>query len=232
MMTLRRSEERGHFDHGWLNTYHTFSFAEYHDPAHMAFRTLRVINEDRVEPGKGFGTHSHNDMEIITFILEGALEHKDSMGNTSVIKPGEIQRMTAGTGVTHSEFNPSKKDMVHLLQIWILPNQKGLEPSYEQQAIEPQKKTNRLALIASPDSTEGSVKVHQDALVYAASLGKDKSLTYKPDSGRGAWVQVTQGELRLNGDLLKQGDGASITHEKLLKLDANHGAKFLLFDLA
>ncbi|MBI4168015.1 MAG: pirin family protein [Candidatus Aenigmarchaeota archaeon] len=232
MIAVRKSQDRGHFDHGWLETYHTFSFADHHDPNHMAFRTLRVINEDYVKPGEGFPTHSHRDMEIITFILEGALEHKDSMGNTSIIKPGEIQRMTAGIGVTHSEFNPSKKEMVHLLQIWIFPDQKGYEPSYEQKVIEPKKKIDRLALIASPDLRDGSVKVHQDVFVYTASLGKDKNLTYKPDSGRGIWIQVVKGELWLNGDVLKQGDGASITDEKLLKLNANHEAEFLLFDLA
>ncbi len=231
MITIRKSQDRGHFDHGWLKTYHTFSFADYYNPNHTHFRTLRVINEDYVKPGEGFPTHSHNDMEIITFILEGALEHKDSMGNTSVIKPGEIQRMTAGTGVTHSEFNPSKKDKVHLLQIWIFPDQKGLEPSYEQQVIQSKTKTDRLALIASPDSREGSVKVHQDALVYAASLEKDKSLTYKPDSGRGVWIQAAHGKLLLNGQELSAGDGASIEGEPSIKISSRETSEFLLFDL-
>jgi len=232
MITVRKSRDRGHFDHGWLETYHTFSFADYYDPNHMAFRTLRVINEDTVKPGEGFPTHSHRDMEIITFILEGALEHKDSMSNTSVIRPGEIQRMTAGSGVTHSEFNPSKKELVHLLQIWIFPSQKGLEPSYEQQVIEPQKKTNRLALIASPDGRNGSVTVHQDALVYAASLGKDKSLTYKPDSGRGAWIQVAKGGLLMNNQKLSAGDGAAIENEASLQISSPGNSEFLLFDLS
>ncbi|MBI4372469.1 MAG: pirin family protein [Candidatus Omnitrophica bacterium] len=231
MITIRKSRDRGHFDHGWLETYHTFSFADYNDPNHTRFRALRVINEDYVKPGEGFPMHSHRDMEIITFILEGALEHKDSMGNTSVIKPGEIQRMTAGTGVTHSEFNPSKKEAVHLLQIWIFPDQKGLEPSYEQQTIEPKKKMNQWALIASPDSKNGSVKVHQDALVYASSLGKDKSLEYKPASGRGIWIQAARGKLLLNDQELSAGDGASITDEKLVKLNATRESEFLLFDL-
>lgn len=231
MIKIRKSRERGHFDHGWLQTYHTFSFADYHDPHHMGFRTLRVINEDIVKPGQGFGTHSHRDMEIITFILEGALEHKDSLGNTSVIRPGEIQRMTAGTGVTHSEFNPSKKDRVHLLQIWILPNQKGLEPSYEQQVIEPQKKTNRLALIASPDAREGSVKVHQDALVYLGDLEKGKSLNYQPDSGRGVWIQVADGDLFLHHQELSAGDGAAIEKEPSFQIRSPQKSTFLLLDL-
>lgn len=231
MIKVRKSRERGHFDHGWLETFHTFSFADYHDPHYMAFRTLRVINEDYVKPGEGFGTHSHRDMEIITFILEGVLEHKDSLGNTSVIKPGEIQRMTAGTGVTHSEFNPSKNERVRLLQIWILPNQKGLEPSYEQQVIEPEKKTNRLALIASPDAREGSVKVHQDALVYLGGLGKGKSLNYQPDSGRGVWIQVADGNLFLNHQELSAGDGAAIEKESSFQIRSPHKSTFLLFDL-
>ena len=231
MITIRKSGERGHFDHGWLKTYHTFSFADYYDPAHMGFRTLRVINEDYIKPGKGFPTHSHRDMEIVTFILEGALEHKDSMGNTSIIKPGEIQRMTAGTGVTHSEFNPSKKDRVHLLQIWILPDQTELEPGYEQKVIEPKKKMDRFAMIASPDSRESSVKVHQDAFVYASSLGKDKTITYKPESGRGIWIQAASGKLLLNGQELSAGDGAGIEHETSIQVTSQANSEFLLFDL-
>ena len=231
MIKIRKSRDRGHFDHGWLETYHTFSFADYYDPNHMAFRTLRVINEDYVKPGEGFGTHSHRDMEIVTFILEGALEHKDSMGNTSVIRPGEIQRMTAGAGVTHSEFNSSKKERVHLLQIWILPNQKGLEPSYEQQVIEPKKKTNRLALIASPDSGESSVKIHQDALVYAASLGEGNSVNYKPGRARGVWIQVAKGSLFLGDQKLDAGDGAAIEGEPSIRIQSSQKSEFLLFDL-
>lgn len=231
MITLRKSQDRGHFDHGWLETYHTFSFADYYDPNHTQFRTLRVINEDYVKPGEGFGTHSHRDMEIITFILEGALEHKDSMGNTSVIKPGEIQRMTAGSSVTHSEFNPSKEDRVHLLQIWILPNQKGLTPGYEQKMIDSKKNVNQLVLIASSEPKNGSVTVHQDALVYAASLEKNKNLTYKPNSGRGVWIQVVSGDLLVNNQKLSAGDGGAIENEALLQISSAGKSEFLLFDL-
>ena len=227
MIKIRKSENRGRFDHGWLNTYHTFSFAEYQDPDHTHFRALRVINEDRVQPGQGFGTHSHRDMEIVTYVLEGALEHKDSMGNSSVIRPGEVQRMSAGTGVTHSEFNRSDKEPVHLLQIWIFPAEKGLTPSYEQRPFSAQEKKNKLRLVASPKGDQGSVSVHQDVLIYDARLEKGKSVTHKLKQDRGVWVQVIQGELRLNGKGLKEGDGASITNEKLIRLEAHHKAEFL-----
>ncbi len=231
MIQIRKSGERGHFNHGWLETYHTFSFADYHDPKHMGFRTLRVINEDYVKPGEGFGTHSHRDMEIITWILEGALEHKDSMGNTSIIKPGEIQRMTAGRGVTHSEFNRSSQEAVHLLQIWILPNQKGLEPGYEQRMIETREKRNRLILIASPDGRGDSVKIHQDALVYFCGLEQEQHLSYQPESGRSVWIQVMKGNLSLKDRELKAGDGAAIENEPSFEMKSQHQSEFLLFDL-
>lgn len=232
MITIRKGEERGHFDHGWLNTFHTFSFADYDDPRHRQFHTLRVLNEDTVQPGKGFGTHSHRDMEIITTILKGSLEHKDSLGNTSVIRPGEIQRMSAGNGVTHSEFNPSIKEIVHLLQIWILPSERGLVPSYEQRAFDAKGKTNRLRLIVSLNGEQGSVRIHQDARIYDCLLEKGKSLTHELKHDRGAWIQVAQGEVMLNSLVLKEGDGASATKESTLELMSKRAAEFLLFDLA
>lgn len=232
MVKIRKNNERGRFNHGWLDTYHTFSFGDYFDPEHRGFRTLRVINEDYVRLGQGFPTHSHRDMEIITLVLEGALEHKDSLGNTSVIKPGEVQRMTAGTGVTHSEFNPSQKEAVHLLQIWILPARKGLEPGYEQRALEPTEKDNPLRIVASPQGKNGSVKIHQDASLYSVRLRGKGTLTYELSPRRGAWIQVIQGDLDLNGHSLKQGDGAAAEDEQKLVFQSREGVKFLLFDLA
>ena len=232
MFVIRKSEERGHFDHGWLKTYHTFSFADYSDSRWDHFRMLRVINEDTVEPGQGFGTHSHRDMEIITYILKGSLEHKDSMDNTSVIRPGDVQRMSAGSGVTHSEFNPSAKELVHLLQIWIFPDKKGILPGYEQRAFDTKGKTNRLRLVVSPTGEQGSVKIYQDARVYDCLLEKGKSITQTIQAGRGAWVQVTEGELSLGKLLLKAGDGASVEKESSVELATKSSAGFLLFDLA
>lgn len=229
---LRKSSDRGHFDHGWLDTYHTFSFGDYHDSKHMGFRALRVINEDRVQPSQGFGTHSHRDMEIVTYVLEGALEHKDSLGNASVIRPGEVQRMTAGTGVTHSEYNASKKDSVHLLQLWILPEKKGLVPGYEQKSFDPAGRVNRLRLIVSPDGREGSVKAHQDVLIFEASLRDGGSAVYKLAAGRGAWIQVTEGTVSLDGVTLGQGDGAATTSSDKIKLTSSSSGSLLLFDLA
>ena len=231
MITLRKSKDRGYFDHGWLKTYHTFSFADYYDPNHTHFKTLRVINEDTVEPGQGFGTHSHNDMEIVTYILKGALEHKDSMGNTSVIRPGEVQRMSAGTGVTHSEFNSSKKESVHLLQIWIFPDQKGLKPGYEQKMFDAEGKRNHLRLIVSPNGAQGSVNIHQNAEIYDCQLEKGKSVSYDIKPERGAWIQVIQGEVKLGKETLKSGDGASIESEKSILLTASQDSEFLLFDV-
>ncbi|HXT62799.1 MAG TPA: pirin family protein [Pyrinomonadaceae bacterium] len=232
MITIRKSEERGHLNHGWLDTYHTFSFDQYYDPAHMHFRSLRVINEDRVASGKGFPTHSHRDMEIITYILSGALEHRDSMGNGSVIRPGDVQRMSAGTGVAHSEFNPSDSEGVHLLQIWIVPRARNLAPSYEQKAFSEDERRNRLRLVASSDGRDGSVTIQQDAELYAAILEANASLEHPITQNRYAWIQVTRGNLDVNGHALNQGDGAAVSHEPALKIIAADEAELLLFDLA
>jgi len=231
MIKIRKSGDRGHFNLGWLDTYHTFSFGDYHDPAHMGFRSLRVINEDRVEPGQGFPTHSHRDMEILTYIIEGALEHKDSMGNSSVIRPGEIQRMTAGIGVRHSEFNPSKKDAVHLLQIWILPDKTGLPPGYEQKTI-PQGKENGLNLIASSKPRNGAVLIHQEVDLYACALKKGLTLDHRIEKNRALWLQMVKGNAKLRDETLGQGDGASIEGEPKLALTAEKDSLFLLFDLS
>jgi quercetin 2,3-dioxygenase len=231
MITLRPAAERGHFDHGWLDTYHTFSFADYRDPSHMGFRVLRVINEDFVAPGEGFPTHAHRDMEIITYVLEGALEHKDSMGNGSVISPGDVQRMSAGTGVRHSEFNHSATDPVHLLQIWILPERTGVPPSYEQTTFSREDRRGRLRLIASPDGREGSVTINQSARVYAAILAPGETVEYVLDPGRHAWVQVARGGATLNGQALGPGDGAAIEGEPALTLASHEAAEVLVFDL-
>jgi hypothetical protein len=232
MITIRKGSERGHFDHGWLDTYHTFSFAGYYDPRFMRFRTLRVINEDRVAGGGGFMPHDHRDMEIITVVLEGALEHKDSMGNGSVIRPGDIQRMSAGTGVTHSEFNASKTDPVHLLQIWIFPDRQGHEPGYEQKTMSLEERANRLQLLASPDGAELSVTIHQDVRLYASKLQRGSNLLTELADGRHAWIQVVRGEIDLNGQLLAAGDGAQMSNEASLNLKAVSKTEFLLFDLA
>jgi len=230
MITVRKAADRGHFDHGWLNTYHTFSFAEYYDPAHMGFGALRVINEDRVQPGRGFGTHAHEDMEIITYVLDGALEHKDSMGNGSIIHPGEVQRMSAGTGVTHSEYNHSKTESVHFLQIWILPEREGLPPGYEQQVIPPETLESRLALIAAPRG--GIVKVHQDVGLYVAALAAGQTVTHTLQPGRQAWLQVVRGRVTLNGQALQPSDGAAVTQESRLEIASAGRAEVVLFDLA
>jgi len=232
MITIRKSEERGHFDLGWLDTYHTFSFDQYYDPAHMHFRSLRVINEDRVTPGQGFPTHSHRDMEIITYILSGALEHRDSIGNGSVIRPGDVQRMTAGTGVSHSEFNPSESEAVHLLQIWILPKTHGLTPGYEEKAFAEEERRGRLRLIASDDGREGAVTINQDARVYATLLDAGQIVTHSLQPHRHAWLQLARGTVRLNGMELKQGDGAAVSKERELSVSAHDRAELLLFDLA
>jgi redox-sensitive bicupin YhaK (pirin superfamily) len=232
MITIRKSEDRGHFDLGWLDTYHTFSFDQYYDPAHLHFRSLRVINEDRVEPGHGFPTHSHRDMEIITYVLAGALEHRDSMGNGSVIRPGEVQRMSAGTGVSHSEANPSDSEQVHLLQIWILPQSHGLPPSYEEKHFSDDQRRGRLRLIASSDGREGSVKIHQDAQLYATLLEAGQTVVHVLHDNRYAWLQVARGTVRLNQRELKQGDGAAVSGESELTIDAHNQAEILLFDLA
>lgn len=231
MITLRKSHERGHANYGWLDTYYSFSFADYYDPRHMGFSALRVINDDRVLPGKGFPTHGHNDMEIVTYVLEGALEHKDSMGNGSVIHPGDVQRMSAGTGITHNEYNPSPTEPLHLLQIWILPDQAGVTPGYEQVHFSDAEKRGRLRPIASPDGREGSVTIHQNAIIYATLLETGDSVTHVPAPGRKAYVHVARGAARLNGQELSAGDGARISDEKEITLTASGKAEILLFDL-
>ena len=230
--TIRRADERGHARHGWLDSHHTFSFADYYDPSHMGFRALRVINEDRVAPGQGFGTHGHKDMEIISYVLEGALEHKDSIGTGSVIRPGDVQRMSAGTGVRHSEFNGSKSEPVHFLQIWILPDRAGHAPSYEEKRFSDADKRGRLRLVASSDGRDGSVTVHQDMSLYAGLLDGAESATYELAAGRHAWVQVARGEISVGGERLKAGDALAIDAAGTITLDGGKGAEVLVFDLA
>ena len=232
MLTIRRSEDRGHADHGWLDTRHTFSFADYHDPAHMGFRALRVINEDKVAAGGGFGTHGHRDMEIISYVLEGALGHRDSMGNGSVIRPGEVQRMSAGTGVMHSEHNASDDGKVHFLQIWILPDRRGHRPGYEQKAFPVEERRGRLRLVASPDGADGSVTIHQDARLYLANLDGDERASLDLAPGRHAWVHVARGSVEVNGERLGPGDGAALSDERTVALSGGRGAEVLVFDLA
>jgi redox-sensitive bicupin YhaK (pirin superfamily) len=232
MITLRGSGERGHFDHGWLNTFHTFSFDQYYDPRYMGFRTLRVINEDFVAPGRGFPLHGHRDMEIITYILEGALQHEDSMGNGSVIRPGDVQRMSAGTGVKHSEKNASREESVHLLQIWILPDTVGLEPGYEQKAFSEDERRGQLRLIASQDGRDGSVTIHQDASVFASILGEGESVEHGMDQTRYGWIQVARGSVVVNGQPALQGDGAIAIGESSLEIVGQEPSELLLFDLA
>ena len=232
MLTIRKSEERGHANHGWLDSYHTFSFANYYDPQHMAFRSLRVINQDQVVGGKGFGTHPHRDMEIITYMLEGALEHKDSMGNGSIIQVGDVQRMSAGTGVTHSEFNPSATESAHLLQIWILPNQENIQPSYEQISFSREEKLNQLRLIASPDGRDRSVTVHQDAYIYASILEDGIEVMHTVHQNRFAWLQVATGSVLVGDRLLNSGDAISSDQAGDLKLISQGNAEILIFDLA
>jgi redox-sensitive bicupin YhaK (pirin superfamily) len=232
MITLRRSGDRGHFDFGWLDTRHTFSFGDYLDPDHMGFRSLRVINEDRVKPAKGFGTHGHRDMEILTWVLSGALEHRDSLGTHGVIRPGEAQVMSAGTGIRHSEFNASGTESVHFLQIWILPERQGLAPRYDQVAFAEADLRNRLRLIASPDGAEGSVKLFQDAKVFAARLDAGRELRAPLAPGRSGYLQVAAGTVRLDGQPLHAGDGARIEGEAALTLAAASPSEILFFDLA
>ena len=232
MITLRQSSDRGHANHGWLDSYHTFSFANYYDPNHMGFRALRVINEDWVQSGKGFGTHRHRDMEIITYVLDGALEHKDSLGNGAVITPGEVQRMSAGTGIMHSEFNPSQTEPVHLLQIWILPDRQGLQPSYEQRAFGLEERQGKLRLIAARDGREGAVTIHQDVDLYSAVLQKGDRLSYQLQPNRYGWLQVAKGEVSLNGNALKAGDAVALSEAESLKIGTDTSAEILLFDLA
>jgi quercetin 2,3-dioxygenase len=232
MITVRKSHERGHAQHGWLDSRHTFSFAGYHDPDYMGFRDLRVINEDRVEPARGFGTHAHRDMEIISYVLAGELAHRDSLGNGSVMRPGDVQRMSAGTGVTHSELNPSPRDPVHFLQIWILPETDGLPPSYEQRHFPAAERAGRLRLVASQGARDGSLRVHQDVDVFASLLGRAESVTHALRPGRHAWLQLARGRCAVNGAQLEAGDGAAVSGETELRIDGAEGAELLLFDLA
>jgi redox-sensitive bicupin YhaK (pirin superfamily) len=232
MMTIRRSNERGGGNFGWLDTKHTFSFDQYYDSNFMGFRSLRVINEDRVQGGHGFPMHPHRDMEIITYLLEGALEHKDSMGNGSIIRPGDGQRMSAGTGVRHSEANPSLTEEAHLLQIWILPDRKGHTPGYEQKQFPEAEKQGKLRLIASANGQDGSVTIHQDARLYATLLKPGQEVKHELANGRYAWLQVAKGAVELNGQKLNQGDGAAVSEEKQLSIKGNADAEVLLFDLA
>jgi quercetin 2,3-dioxygenase len=232
MINIRKSDERGRANHGWLDTHFTFSFAEYFDPEHLQFRTLRVMNDDRVAGGGGFPMHPHRDMEIVTYVLEGALEHRDSMGNGSVIAPGDVQYMSAGTGVMHSEFNASKSKPVHLYQIWMLPQKKGLKPAYDQKTFSEAEKRGKLRLVASPDGREGSVKIRQDNELYATVLGKGESVKHVLKPERYAYVQVARGSVTLNGTQLAEGDGAAISAEKAVELTGVDDAEVLLFDLA
>jgi redox-sensitive bicupin YhaK (pirin superfamily) len=232
LIQIRKAADRGHADHGWLDTYHTFSFASYRDPEQMGFRSLRVMNEDVVQPSQGFGTHPHNDMEIVTYVLEGALEHKDSMGNGEVLRPGEFQRMSAGTGITHSEFNPSDTEPVHLYQIWLYPERKGIEPSYEQKRFPKEEQQNRLRLVASPNGEYGSLHIHQDARVYLSSLDEGQQLTHSIEPGRHAWLQVLRGAVTLNGVSLDTSDGAAVSEVSALEIVANQPAEIMLFDLS
>lgn len=232
MITIRRSEERGHANHGWLDSYHTFSFANYYDPTYMGFRYLRVINQDRVTAGMGFPTHPHRDMEIISYVLDGALEHKDTIGTSSVIRPGEVQRMSAGTGIAHSEYNHSKKDPVHFMQIWIAPEKKGLPPSYEQKMYPDAEKRGKLRLVASRDGRDNSVTIHQDVNLYATLLESGEKVIHEMKNGRHVWVQVARGNIILNGLPLKAGDGVAIVDESQVILEGEKSAEVLLFDLA
>lgn len=231
MIQVRKSEERGHARHGWLDSHHTFSFANYYDPKFTGYRDLLVINEDRVEPGQGFGKHGHEDMEIISYVLEGELAHKDSMGSGSVLRPGDVQRMSAGLGVQHSEFNHSKEKPVHFLQIWITPKKEGIKPSYEEKTFSTEEKRNRLKLIASPTGEDGSLTINQDAKLFSTVLEEGKDVGYELAKNRFAWIQVARGSLTLNGVALQAGDGAAVSDETPLKLVASHASEVLLFDL-
>lgn len=232
MIRIRKANDRGHFDHGWLNTYHTFSFGDHQDADHMRFRSLRVMNEDWVQPAMGFGTHPHRDMEIVTYVLEGALEHNDSMGNGSVLRPGEFQRMSAGSGITHSEFNPSDAEFLHLYQIWLYPQRKGIEPSYEQKAFDSRERHNRFRLVAAQDGRDGSLTIHQDADILLATLESGVEVPYELSADRHAWLQVLRGSILLNGLQLGESDGAAVSGEEQLNVVAAEPAEVMLFDLA
>lgn len=232
MIKIWKAGERGHANHGWLDTWHTFSFGEFHDPNRMGFRSLRVINEDWVAPGMGFGMHPHRDMEIVTYVLEGALQHKDSMGNGEVLKPGEFQHMSAGTGIRHSEFNPSATEKVHLYQIWLLPKTQGIKPTYAQKAFPVEHRIDRLCLVASPTGEEGSLAIHQDASIYLANVSAGKSLTGSIVSGRHGWIQVLRGSVRIAAQTLQAGDAAAISEQSDWTVDSPTGGELMFFDLA
>lgn len=233
MITIRSASERGQANFGWLNSRHTFSFGRYYDPAHMGFGNLRVINEDKVAPGQGFPTHSHRDMEIISYVIDGALEHKDSIGNGSIIRPGDVQRMSAGTGISHSEYNASKDSPVHFLQIWVLPGKQGIEPGYEQTYFSPEEKQGKLRLVGSHNGRDGSITIHQDVNLYATQLAIGERVNYRLEGNRVVWLQVVRGSMTLNGQLLSLGDGAAITDVENLSIQGeSDDAEFLLFDMA
>ena len=231
MLNVRKSAARAHLNHGWLDTFHTFSFGSYHDPANMGFRSLRVINEDRVAPGMGFGAHPHRDMEIITYVLSGALEHEDSLGNTAVIRPGEVQKMSAGTGVVHAERNPSAAQSVHLMQIWIVPDKTGIAPAYAQRSFAAELSTQGLILVASPQASDSVIGLQQDAYVYMSRPKNGTSVAFSIRPKRGVWVQVLRGQIAINGAMLAEGDGAGVENESALQIDAAQDAEFILFDL-
>ena len=231
MITIRKADDRGFADHGWLKARHTFSFAGYHDPQQMGFRSLRVMNEDRVQPGRGFGTHPHRDMEIVTYVLEGAIEHKDSMGNGEVLRPGEFQHMSAGTGITHSEFNPSKTEPLRLYQIWLLPRETGIKPTYEQKRCDDHGMRNQLRLVASPNGVDGSLVIQQDAQIYLSKLDESQRLMHDIAPNRHAWLQVLRGSVTLNGSDLQVGDGAAVSEERQLDIVGTSNAEIMLFDL-
>jgi redox-sensitive bicupin YhaK (pirin superfamily) len=232
MITLRKAADRGHADHGWLDSHHTFSFADYHDSEHMGFRALRVINDDRVAPGQGFGSHPHRDMEIISYVLEGALAHKDSTGTDGVIRPGDVQRMSAGTGVVHSEFNASRTEPVHFLQIWLMPRERGVRPGYEQKTFSDDDKRGHLRLVASPDGGDGSLSIHTDARVLAGVFGPGESAELSLARGRHAWVHVARGKVRVNGHEVSDGDGVALSAEPTVRIEGTDGGEVLVFDLA
>jgi redox-sensitive bicupin YhaK (pirin superfamily) len=231
MMTIRKAADRGHANHGWLDSFHTFSFADYYDPDHMGFRALRVINDDRVKGGNGFGAHPHKDMEIISYVLEGGLAHKDSTGTDGVIRPGDVQRMSAGTGVVHSEFNASKTDTAHFLQIWLLPEKRGIKPSYEQKAFGAADKRGKLKLVAAKDATDGSMTIHTDAKVYAGLFDKGESATLELAPGRFAWIQVARGKVKVNGTELGEGDGVQVSDESRISIEGVADGEVIAFDL-
>ena len=231
MFVLRKSSDRGHLNHGWLDTYHTFSFGDYYDPSHMGFRALRVMNEDKVAAGQGFGMHPHRDMEIVTLVLSGALAHKDSLGHGETLRPGELQRMTAGTGIRHSEFNPSDTEPVHLYQVWLLPREAGLTPSYEQKAFDPAERKGRWQLVASPDGAGGSLTIQQDARIFLADLAAGQELQQAIGAGRYSWLQVLRGSVTVNGAKLETSDGLAVSEESVLNLRATNDAELMLFDL-